>query len=77
VTINMTDDVIFKELRLYGVTGRKIFSTWQTVSRLLASRLVDPTPAITHNLKFEEWQQGMDAMVAGTSGKVVLQVSGR
>ena len=77
VTINMTDDVIFKELRLYGVTGRKIFSTWQTVSRLLASRLVDPTPAITHNLKFEDWQQGMDAMVAGTSGKVVLQVSGR
>ncbi len=77
VTVNMTDDVIFKELRLYGVTGRKIFSTWQTVSRLLASRLVDPTPAITHNLKFEDWQQGMDAMVAGTSGKVVLQVSGR
>ena len=77
VTINMTDDVIFKELRLHGVTGRKIFSTWQTVSRLLASRLVDPTPAITHNLKFEDWQQGMDAMVAGTSGKVVLQVSGR
>lgn len=77
VTINMTDDVIFKELRLYGITGRKIFSTWQTVSRLLASRLVDPTPAITHNLKFEDWQQGMDAMVAGTSGKVVLQVSGR
>lgn len=77
VTLDLTNEVIFKELRIYGVTGRKIFSTWETVSRLLASRLVDPTPAITHQLKFEDWQTGMDAMVAGTSGKVVLQIAGR
>jgi len=77
VTLDLTNEVIFKEIRIYGVTGRKIFSTWETVSRLLASRLVDPTPAITHQLKFEDWQTGMDAMVAGTSGKVVLQIAGR
>lgn len=77
VTLDLANEVIFKEIRIYGVTGRKIFSTWETVSRLLASRLVDPTPAITHQLKFEDWQTGMDAMVAGTSGKVVLQIAGR
>ncbi|MGB9665702.1 MAG: L-threonine 3-dehydrogenase [Candidatus Cryosericum sp.] len=77
VTLDLTDEVIFKEIRMYGITGRKIFGTWETVSRLLASRLVDPTPAITHQLKFEDWQTGMDAMVAGTSGKVVLQIAGR
>ncbi|HEX7608872.1 MAG TPA: L-threonine 3-dehydrogenase [Candidatus Cryosericum sp.] len=77
VTIDLTNEVIFKEIRIYGITGRKIFSTWQTVSRLLASRIVDPSPAITHQLKFEDWQTGMDAMVAGTCGKVVLQVAGR
>lgn len=77
VTLDLTNEVIFKEIRVYGVTGRKIFPTWETVSRLLASRLVDPTPAITHQLKFEDWQTGMDAMVAGTSGKVVLQIAGR
>jgi threonine 3-dehydrogenase len=77
VTIDLNNEVIFKAIRIYGITGRKIFSTWQTVSRLLASRIVDPTPAITHQLKFEDWQTGMDAMVAGTCGKVVLQVSGR
>jgi threonine 3-dehydrogenase len=77
VTLDLNNEVIFKEIRIYGITGRKIFSTWQTVSRLLASRMVDPTPAITHQLKFEDWQTGMDAMVAGTCGKVVLQISGR
>lgn len=77
VTLDLTNEVIFKEIRIYGITGRKIFATWETVSRLLASRLVDPTPAITHQLKFEDWQTGMDAMVAGTSGKVVLQIAGR
>jgi len=77
VSIDLTNDVIFKKVRIYGITGRHIFSTWETVSRLLASRLVDPTPAITHQLKFEDWQTGMDAMVNGTCGKVVLQISGR
>lgn len=77
VTIDLNNDVIFKEVRIYGITGRHIFSTWETVSRLLASHLVDPTPAITHQLKFEDWQTGMDAMVNGVCGKVVLKIAGR
>ena len=77
VSLDLSNEVIFKDIRIYGITGRKIFSTWQTVSRLLSSKLVDPSPAITHKLPFEEWQTGMDAMVAGTCGKVVLEISGR
>jgi threonine 3-dehydrogenase len=77
VSIDLNNEVIFKEIRMYGITGRKIFSTWQTVSRLLSSGTIDPTMVITHNLKFEDWEIGMHAMMEGMCGKVVLQIAGR
>ena len=37
VTLDLTDQVIFKEARLYGITGRELFRTWQQTTTLLAT----------------------------------------
>lgn len=74
VTIDLNKEVIFKKIRIYGITGRKIFSTWYTTSRFLSSGLVDPSPVITHTFSLEEYEKGMQLMRDGKCGKVILQV---
>ncbi len=66
--------VIFKMLTIKGIYGREIFRSWYQVSSLLQSGL-DVTPVITHRFKAEEFQKGFDAMLSGSSGKVVLDWS--
>jgi threonine 3-dehydrogenase len=76
VPLELTDHVIFKEARIYGVTGRVLFTTWETMSNLLASGTVDVTPVITHRFPLEEFEQAFQAMDSGRSGKVLLLPNG-
>src|SRR5919206_536376 len=41
VALDLTDQVIFKEARLLGITGREMFRTWQQTQTMLASGMVD------------------------------------
>lgn len=72
VKINLNDEVIFKYIRLYGVTGRLIFQTWYTLAELLKSGKLDVRPVITHKLRLTDFRKGMELMKSGRSGKVVM-----
>jgi threonine 3-dehydrogenase len=74
VSIDLNKEVIFKKIRIYGITGRKIFSTWYETSRLLSSKLVDPSPVITHQFSLKDYEKGMKLMKDGKCGKVILQI---
>jgi threonine 3-dehydrogenase len=73
VPIMLNQDVIFKKIRIYGITGRKVFGTWHTVSRLLASKKLDLAPLITHELPLTEFKKGFELMDSGRCGKVVFR----
>jgi threonine 3-dehydrogenase len=72
VTLDLAEQVIFKEARIFGVTGRELFRTWEQTSTLLATGMVDPTPVITHRFALEDFEQAFDAVTSGRSGKVIL-----
>ncbi|MBU9722668.1 MULTISPECIES: L-threonine 3-dehydrogenase [Bacillaceae] len=72
VEIDITNDIVFKGITVQGITGRKMFETWQQVSGLLSSGQVDVKPMITHHFKLEEFEKGFDLMLEGKCGKVVL-----
>ncbi|KKO20485.1 MAG: L-threonine dehydrogenase [Candidatus Brocadia fulgida] len=74
VNIDLNKDVIFKKIRIYGITGRKVFSTWYKTSRFLSSGLVDPGPVITHHFPLKDYEKGMKLMKDGKCGKVILNV---
>ena len=44
VTLDLNDQVIFKEARLQGITGREMFRTWQQTTTLLSTGRVDVAP---------------------------------
>jgi len=72
VAIDLTRDVVFKGVRVQGITGRKMYETWGQVSTLLATGQLNVEPIITHVFKLEEFEQGFELMRAGKCGKVVL-----
>jgi len=74
VNIDLNKEVIFKKIRIYGITGRKAFSTWYKTSRFLSSRLVDPLSVITHQFSLKDYEKGMKLMKDGKCGKVILNV---
>jgi threonine 3-dehydrogenase len=74
VSIDLNKEVIFKKIRIYGITGRKVFSTWYKASRFLSSGLVDPGPIITHRFPLKDYEKGIKLMRDGKCGKVILKV---
>ena len=74
VSIDLNKEVIFKKIRIYGITGRKVFSSWHKTSRFLSSGIVNPDPILTHQLPLKDYEKGIKLMREGKCGKVILEV---
>jgi len=73
VALDVADDVIFKEARLMGIFGRRIWRTWEQATALLNKGL-DVTPIITHRLPLERFEEAFALLKTGSAGKVILYV---
>jgi threonine 3-dehydrogenase len=71
VTIDLNDAIIFRGLRVYGITGRKLWETWYKTAALLREGL-DVGPIITHKLPLSRYADAFDLLAQGVAGKVVL-----
>jgi threonine 3-dehydrogenase len=74
VEIDLSNDVILKQVTLQGIFGRKIFETWETACRLAAKSSINLNQIITHKLKLEEYEEAFDLMRRGQCGKIILRV---
>jgi threonine 3-dehydrogenase len=61
--IDYTDGIVFKGATIYGISGRKMFDTWYRVRNLLASKRLDISPVITHEMALEDFKLGFDKML--------------
>lgn len=74
VEVDLTNDVIFRGITMYGITGRKMFKTWYKSAGLIQSKANDFRKVVTHILPLEQWEEGMKLMESGNCGKVVLTI---
>ena len=70
-TVELSELVIMKGVRLHGIYGRRIYDTWERTQSLLRAGL-DVTPIITHRLSLDDWPQAFDLIASRHAGKVVL-----
>src|SRR5256885_14940242 len=73
VSLDLTDQVIFKEARLFGVTGRELFRTWQQMTTLLATGIVYPTHVIIHRFPFVRFEVAFEAAESGRMLEYILR----
>ena len=76
VTLDLNDQVIFKEARLQGITGREMFRTWQQTTTLLSTGRVDVAPVVTHRFGLDRFEEAFQTTASGASGKVILLPGG-
>jgi len=71
VCFDLPNEIIFKGIRVYGVTGRRLFGTWYRLAGLFKAGL-NIRPVITHTFPMAEFETGFELIQSGECGKVVL-----
>ena len=71
VTLDLNDQVIFKEARIQGITGREMFRTWQQTTTLLVHGPRRRHPVITHRFPLERSRRRSPRRL-GARGKVIM-----
>jgi threonine 3-dehydrogenase len=71
VCFDLPNEVIFKGVRVYGITGRRLFRTWYRLAGLFKAGL-DIRPVVTHSFPLGEFATGFELIQSGQCGKVVL-----
>ncbi len=72
VALNM---LVFKNIKIQMVTGRRLFETWYCASRWLKNNKLVAEKldhVITHEFKMEEFEQMFEVMESGKCGKMIL-----
>ena len=72
VTLNTTDDIIYREATIVGTTGRLMWKTWWQMDQLLASGRFDPREVITHRFPLAGYEEALDLASSGNAGKILL-----
>jgi threonine 3-dehydrogenase len=77
VEIDVAESLIFKNLDVLAVNGRRIFATWYKTRWLLESGVVDLRPLITDEIALDDFEQAFAKLEAGEACKIVVYPSGK
>jgi threonine 3-dehydrogenase len=72
VELDVAEALIFKNLAVSAVSGRRVWDTWYRTRWLLEHGVVDLRPLITEELGLEGFQRAFDLLDAGEACKIVL-----
>lgn len=72
VELSLNEDIIYREVRVFGSTGRLMWQTWWDMKKLLESGKFDPMPVITHRFPLAEFKKGLELAKSGESGKIIF-----
>jgi threonine 3-dehydrogenase len=74
IGFDINSAIIFKGATVRGIVGRELWGTWYRMRGLLNAGLVDLLPLVTHRFTLDQWEEAIQVMSGGASGKVVMFV---
>ena len=77
VEIDVAENMIFKNITVFALNGRRIWDTWYKTRWLLESGVVNVEPLITHQMQFEQVNEAMELLADGSACKIVLLPDGK
>ena len=69
---DFSNDVIYKELQLGGITGREMFRTWEQAIGLVEAGKIDPMAVVTHRFPLQRAAEAIELTRSGNAGKVMI-----
>jgi threonine 3-dehydrogenase len=76
VSLNFSEDIIFKGITLQGINGRRMYETWYEMQALLQAGKLDLHPVITDRLSMKDFSKGMERLRTGEASKILLYPDG-
>ena len=73
IRLDINEAVVLRGVTVFGIHGRKIYETWETVSALLESGAVNLDPIITHEFGLSEYEEAFSTLLEGRGVKVLLR----
>ena len=71
------NDLVFKNINMQFICGRKIFETWEDSFELINNgkvKLEDIDKIVTHEFDLKDYEKGFDKILSGEAGKVLLKI---
>jgi len=72
INIDLSNDVVFKGIHIYGVVGRRIYETWDKVQYLVSHNLLHFETFVTHKFPLSQINEAAEVMNGKNCGKIIL-----
>ena len=72
IPVNLTEDIIYREIVYTGVSGRRMFETWEDCMEILKTPGFSLDPVIGDVYNLERYEDALRAIEGGAPGKMIL-----
>jgi threonine 3-dehydrogenase len=72
VSLDLTNDLIYREIKLTGISGRKIWETWHDFSKVMNGPYFRPEKIMGRKYALIDYKKAFEAVRAGVPGKMIL-----
>jgi threonine 3-dehydrogenase len=75
VTLELTNDLIYREITYTGISGRKIWQTWEDFAKVMNGPYYKLDKVMGQVYKLEEFDQAVAAIRGGAPGKMLIKMA--
>ncbi|PLX32124.1 MAG: L-threonine 3-dehydrogenase, partial [Clostridiales bacterium] len=72
ISLDLGSDVVFKEAKITGYHGRKMFETWTKMLNMLSNKSLYVDPVVTHVMPLEKYHEAVELLKQGKGSKIIL-----
>src|SRR5579872_4886014 len=76
ISLNFSEDIIFKGITVQGINGRRMYQTWYQMTALLKAGKLDLHPVITDKIAMKDFSKAMDRLKTGAASKILVYPNG-
>src|SRR5437667_5968230 len=76
ISLNFSEDIIFKGITIQGISGRRMYQTWYQMTALLKSGKLNLHPVITDRIAMKDFSQAMERLKTGAASKILVYPNG-
>ena len=69
---DMTDDLVYREIQFTGVSGRKIWETWEDFAKVMKGPYFKLDEVIGGRFPMKDFETALDRIHSGVPGKMIL-----
>lgn len=72
VEMDLTNDLIYREVQMTGVSGRKIWDTWKDFAKVMKGPYYKLDKVMGNRFRLEEFDQALEQIHSGVPGKMIV-----